>query len=150
MFVPMGWFFPYYIKKEDAKDVLRFKKLALVFVSLLLAIIIGGMMFVIYPHLNGLYTDLNFQKPFIIEIAPYVGGLMVLGLVTFSSYIYFSSGLDKEFEKRLAKYKDGEMIKTRELAGTGHEWKLLVFLVLCVAFLVEAFILPLNSITASL
>ena len=147
---PMVWFFPYYIKKEDAKDVLRFKKLTLVFVSIGLAIVIGIMLLFVYPKLNGLYTEFNFQKPLITEIAPYVGGLIAIGLVMFSSYIYFSSALDKEFETRLAKYKDGEMIKTRELVGTGHEWKLFVLIALCIGFLVAAIILPIYNITSSI
>lgn len=149
MFVPVNPF-PYYIKKEDAKDILKSKKRSLTIIPLAFAFVIVVMLLFIHPKLNVLYSDFNYPKPFLTEIAPYTGGLIIIVLLVFAWYVNTSPNLDQEFQKRLSKYKTGEMIKTKDLLGLNYEWVLFIMLALIVGFLIVSIILPIYGITSSL
>ncbi|MCG2685919.1 hypothetical protein L6258_00945 [Candidatus Parcubacteria bacterium] len=149
---PVFWRpFPHYIKKEDAGDILKCKKLTFISVLAALALIVGVMQLTVYPRLNNLYVELNFQKPLAAMMAPYFSLAAVLASAAFASYVYFSGSMDKVFHERLKQYKGGEMIKSKDLIGKMNEDKLLFVLIAVVmGFLITSIILPVYDVTSSI
>ncbi len=140
---------PANIKKEDAKSVLKSQKLYMVFVLLGMAVTLGVVDYFIRPKIFGLYNDMGVKIPIITETLFRYALAGVGGLVILAGYILSTNFMDTRFEATLLKYKDGEMIKIRELWQRDVEWAVMLALGLGVGFLVVAIIMPIYSLTNS-
>ena len=144
--------FPYYpyIKKEDARDLVKSQRMMMPAVLCMGIIVIGIMQFFVTPKLLNLYKELNEQVPLITQLSPYILGLIVSVFTIISIYFLATPPNYERLEKVLSKYKDGEMIKRSEIVEVKYEALVLILLGLMVAYLVISTIVPIYNLTAKL
>lgn len=142
--------YPFYIKKEDAKDVIIIQKRLVAFILISMAIVVGVIQFIVSPKLLSLYTESKISIPFIVQISSYVAyGIMILFIVAATTQLTKELDYD-ELGEKLKKYKDGEMIKSTEIVNINKELIWLVPIFLAIAWLVCSIILPIYNLTNTL
>lgn len=142
--------YPYYIKKEDAKDILKGQKTMLAIIISGMAIVFGVMIYFVLPKLALLYSDMGVALPvtttYLVDYSLYIIGILLLLVV----YILSPNNiLNNGFEQKLSLYKKGEMIRTSNLINKNVELIIMLVLGLGMAFLVTTIIGPIYSITQS-
>lgn len=147
----MLYFYPSYIKKEDAKGLLRnyYKTTpAIIFFSNAAVMIIC--LVVIYPQLNGLFNQLNLEKPQAFIAAPYLGFVYALGLIAWGIAHLQSPSNDQQISEKLKKFKTGEMIHSRDLFSGRIERNFVLTLAITIIFLIIFIIAPIYSLIENL
>jgi len=140
--------YPYYIKKEDAKDILKGQKITLTICLGGMAIVFGIMTYFVLPKLTGIYSEMGIDLPimtqYLVKYISYIIGLFALSIIYILSPNNF---LNSGFEEKLSKYKAGEMIKTSRLVRRDIEWIVMIAIFAMMGFLVISIIQPIYSIT---
>ena len=142
--------YPYYIKKEDAKDVLRLQKRLIGFVLAAMSIVLGIMQFFVSPKLLSLYTESKITIPFITQISSNVTYGVILIFIVTSTVLFTKEPNYDELNEKLKKYKEGEMIKSSEIVDIKKELVWLIPIFLGIAWLVCSIILPVYNLTNTL
>lgn len=148
MVVPIFYFYPYYIKKEDARDLVKKQRKMIPFVLLAALIVIGIMQFFVAPKALDLYKQLNEPVPLITQLSPYIIGAIVAVFILISIYFLATPPNYERLEKVLSKYKDGEMIKTSEIVDFRYLVLIMFLLGIAMAFIVISTIVPIYNLTA--
>lgn len=143
--IPM---YPLYIKKEDARDVVKWQRKMAAFVLIGITIVMGIMQYFVSPKLLNLYNSLNTNPPALTQSSLYI--MIALGTLAILSalYLLFSQPNYAKVDAVANKYKDGEMIKTKELVDGKFQWLVLGVLSVMVVYLVFTIILPIYSLTS--
>lgn len=147
----MVYIFPYYIKKEDARDVWRTQRIVRGILLLSFAGVAVIMRLFVVPKLFNFYTELNEPVPYISQITSYVLLISIIILIPLALYFFFTKPDYQKLDQVLIKYKEGEMIKTTELVKIWRDM-LLIFIVgsVVVGFVILGLILPIYDLTARL
>jgi len=142
-------FYPNYIKKEDVNDfVSRFRK-TIGLVLLACSAVIGVMQFVVSPKLITLYTDFNKSVPIITQYSNQISIIIGLVFLIISILIIAIPPDYRKLDRKLMKYKTGEMIKTREVIEIKYIMSVMVLLGVVIGYLVIVNIVPIYSLTDS-
>jgi len=148
--IPIPYAYPLYIKKEDAREVVKWQRRAAAFVLIGITIVMAIMQFFVAPKLLNLYNSLNTQPPFLTQISSslmlIIGALAVIGAL----YFLLSKPDYSKLDTVISKYKEGEMIKTKELMDKRFVWLVLGVLAIMVIYLVATIILPIYSLTSQI
>lgn len=142
--------YPYYIKKEDAKNVWRNKRIVRGLLLLSFAVVAAIMRFFVVPNLFSLYSEINEPIPSISQITSYVLIIAPIILVPLALYFFFIKPDYSKLDQILSKYKEGEMIKTSELVKIWDEFLILIFGFVVVGFVILGLVLPIYDLTAKL
>ena len=105
------------IEKERAWAVLKRTRSFVMLSPIIWSFILLYSHFRVYTALDNVFKAFNHPTPFLLKFAPYSTFIVILVLIILAFYIYFSKSISNEFEERLERYKSGEKIKIRELAG---------------------------------
>jgi hypothetical protein len=145
------WWLGGYIKKEDAPK--SFKGVRIYYLVVSIAMFIVPIVFygVVTPKVDNLLEAYSIARPLTSYVAQM---LLVLGILCSSlasAYVFFSDKVKREFESKLAKYHDGEMINLNELFGPWlirGEAIILLAMGLIVGFAVWSYLSPIYQITS--
>ena len=142
--------YPYYIKKEDAKDIIKLQKRLVAFVLMAMAFVLGIIQFMVSPRLLTLYMDSKITVPFIVQISSTVTYGIIIMCVVASTFLLTKEPNYGELDEQLKKYKKGEMIRSNEVVDIKKELVWLIPIFLAVAWLVYSIILPIYNLTNTL
>ena len=142
--------YPYYIKKEDAKDVLKIQKRLIAFILSAMAIVLGAIQFFVSPKLLSLYTESKITVPFIVQVSPNITYGIIIIFIVISTVLFTREPVYDELNEKLKKYKEGEMIKSSEIVDIKKELVWLIPIFLALAWLVYSIILPIYNLTNTL
>ncbi|MFZ2152636.1 MAG: hypothetical protein WAV41_01085 [Microgenomates group bacterium] len=133
-----------------ARDILKGQKLQVAIVSIVMAIVLGLMSYVVMPKLTGLYTEMGVDKLAITILVEKYINYVVVGLIIFAGYIFSPNFMDIKFDERLLKYKEGSMISSKDLMISELQWLAMLLIGLVVGLLVVAIILPIYGLTTKI
>jgi len=145
--VPFFYFHSVYTKKEDVRDIPNMQRKLSAIILIAMTMILGSLQSSVLPDLINLYSSLNIPTPILIQSSPYV--FAIFAIVSLISAVYLLS-TKPDYSKVDAvanKYKNGEMIKTRELVDHRYQLIPLLFMVLAIGLAVIMIILPTYSLT---
>lgn len=147
--VPISYAYPLYIKKEDAREVVKRQRMVAGFVLICITIVMAIMQFLVAPKLLNFYNSINTKPPLLTQISPYL--MLVIGTLAIIAALYFllSKPDYSTVDSVVSKYKEGEMIKTRELMDNKFEWLVLGVFAIMIIYLVTTLILPIYSLTSN-
>ena len=131
--------FPWYVKKEDARDVLINQRKMTGIVVLALAIVNYVMEKMVVPRMSEL-----------VELVPRSNLWVSILLLVVSLIIFFQEPDFSKVDNIVKKYAKGEMIKTRLLIDWRYEWSGIISAIIMVIYLVITIILPIYNITNSI
>ena len=131
--------FPWYVKKEDARDVLINQRKMTGIVVLALAIVNFVMEKMVVPRMSEL-----------VELVPRSNLWVSILLLVVSLIIFFQEPDFSKVDNIAKKYAKGEMIKTRLLIDWRYEWSGIISAIIMVIYLVITIILPIYNITNSI
>lgn len=141
----MNGYYRGYVKKEDAKRILVSRQ---VYPSIIIGgimIVFGVMQLFVQPRINELAKDFGAELP--LYNSPYIG-IVLLILAAF--LIFPDKQKDKsELDKKLVKYKPGEMILIGDLMDMKHEWKVMLVVALFTGYIILTNVLPIYNLTAA-
>lgn len=135
-----------YVKKEDAKQLLSKGRFMGIFFAVFLSIMFAVFELVIFPELQE--TSLlvpQFSVPF--YAAPnfrYSVYTIILSLL-----VFIQPEPPEELDRKLAQYKDGEMILVSKLVDKGYNTKIGLVFLLAIVYFVLAMVLPISMLTES-
>lgn len=134
-----------YIKKEDAKRILKSKQIYPVVIIVGLSTLFGVMQLFIQPRLYDLTRDFGADLPG--YNSPYIG----IALLILAAYLIFPDKQkdEAELDKKLSQYKPGEMILVGDLMDHRQEWKTMLVVVLFVGYIILTNVLPIYNLTSS-
>jgi type II secretory pathway component PulF len=142
--------YPYYIKKEDAKYIIKLQKRLVAFVLIVMSIVLGIIQFMVSPRLLTLYVDFKIPVPFIVQISSGVTYGIIIIFFVISTFLLTKEPNNDELNEKLKKYKEGEMIRSNEVVDVKKELVWLIPIFLAVAWLVCSVILPIYNLTNTL
>ncbi len=148
MFIP--FFYPFYIKKEHAKDLIKIQRR---FVSITLigsAIVLAIIQFAVSPKLFSMYQEFNVPIPFVTQMSPIVSFCAIILLVIISTVLLLKESDYSELNEKLKKYKEGEMIRSKEIINTKKELVWLIPMFIVVGWIVLSVIQPIYNLTNTL
>ena len=148
MVILIPFLYPYYIKKEDARDILKTQRRLIPFILIASLIVMGIMQFFVAPKILELYKELNEPIPLITQLSSYIIGGIIAVFTLISIYFLATPPNYERLEKILSKYKDGEMIKTREIVDFRYLVLIMFLLGIMVAFMVLSMVTPIYNLTA--
>lgn len=148
MIILIPYVYPYYIKKEDARDIVKTQRKMIPFILIVSLIVIGIMQFFVAPKVLDLYKQLNEPIPLITQLSSYIIGGIVVVFTLISVYFLATPPNYERLEKILGKYKDGEMIKTGEIVDFKYVVLIMILLGVMVAFMVFSIVTPIYNLTA--
>ena len=131
--------FPWYVKKEDARDVQINQRKMTGIVVLALAIVNYVMEKMVVPRMSEL-----------VELVPRSNLWVSILLLVVSLIIFFQEPDFSKVDNIAKKYAKGEMIKTRLLIDWRYEWSGIISAIIMVIYLVITIILPIYNITNSI
>lgn len=141
----MRTLYPGYIKKEDAKRILKSRETYPLVILSAMAMLFGVMQLFIQPRLNDLVSDFGSDLP--IYNSPLVG--LVLLIIAAIFLFPNKKTVELELEKKLAKYKTGEIILAADLIDHNQEWKSIAVVVVFTGYIVISNILPIYNLTSA-
>ncbi len=147
MYIPMT---PFYIKKEDAREVVRWQRTHLMIVLVAVALVLGLMSMVVYPRLQALYLDFGMTPPVVTQSFPRVSLGFGVGMLLMLARVISTPPDYSRIDAITKKYKAGEMIKTRELMSPQTEWLAMAVLLAMVGYIVMALIMPIYDLTSQI
>lgn len=106
---------PYYIKKKDAAGLFIRQKSILGISGFVLILMVSFIFLYLVPKISNLYLDFDLALPAIYALVPILSVFIIIGLFGFILFIFFTPYIKNQFDKKLASYKDDEMINAREL-----------------------------------
>lgn len=139
--------FWYYIKKEDAKNLARTQRINSYIVLGANFITLALFNFLIIPKLLGLFETAKQVVPLYVKYHMHISALVLalsILLVSDSSY------LEEDLNKKLRKYKKGEMIMMNKLWNKKYQWRVMAGLGLVMLYLVFVVIAPIYQITSGI
>jgi len=143
----MYFFYPFYIKKEDAKDVINWQRKIIALVLIAMGAVIWVMRMFVYPKLSLLYIDLNTNLPVLTQSFPTLSLVIMIGIFIIALYLLFSKPDYSKANMIVKKYKSGEMIKTKELIDNKVQFLVIGVVILLVIYLFTSLISPIYSLT---
>lgn len=135
---------PDYIKKEDAMDLLRRRKIFGVSVSIAVAIVFTIMEFMVAPRLTSMYQEFGITLPLYAQSQT----RYVLVLMTIMILFLIKPESEEEIVRKLRNYSPGEMILLGNLINRRYELTVFYVLVGSVLGIILTVILPIYSMTA--
>ncbi len=150
VFVPIPFFYSIYTKKEDARDVPNIQRKMSAFVLIGTTVVLSIIQFFVQPKLFDLYSSLKTPLPLFTQLSPYVSGALAIIALIAAVYLLSAKPDYSKVDAVANKYKDGEMIKTRELADYRYQWIPIIVVFIAVGYMVLSIILPIYSLTASI
>lgn len=148
MVVPVPNFYLSYVKKEDARDILKRQRIGAAVVLIYTAIVLALMEFFVIPALFNVYLSLNQDYPWLILSAPYITAILVAGALISAIYLLLTKPNFAQIDAKARQYKDGEMIKASEFVDQRYQWFPLLFLFLAAVYIAVSIILPVSNLTA--
>lgn len=142
--------YPYYIKKEDAKDLIKLQKRLVAFILMAMAIVLGIMQFLVSPRLLALYVDSKIAVPSIVQISSTVTYGIIIIFIIISTFLLTKEPNYGKLDEKLKKYKEGEMIRSNEIVDIKKELAWLIPIFLAIAWIVYSIILPIYNLTNTL
>ncbi len=148
MFIP--FFYPFYIKKEHAKDLVKIQRRYVSITLIGSAIVLAIIQFAVSPKLFSLYREFNISVPFMTQISSTVSFCAIILLVVISTILLSKEPDYSELNEKLKKYKEGEMIRSKEIINTKKEliWFIPMFIV--IGWIVLSVIQPIYNLTNTL
>jgi len=145
IFIP--FLYPYYIKKEDARGLVKLQRRFISFTLIGLTIVLGIMQFAVLPKVLSLYKEFSIPIPFFAQISSSVSFFAMILLVIVSTILLIKESDYSELDQKLLKYKAGEMIKSQEIINRKKEFIWLVPMFLGMGFIIVSIILPIYNLT---
>ncbi len=139
-------FYPY-VKKEDAKDFLKNQRKFIAIILFAVVAVATIIKFFVSPKLLSLYKDFNEPLPLITQVSSYVVLIIITVCSIVSVYLLSTPPNYERLDKVLAKYKDGEMIRTREILEYKYGMIMFVLLGLIIGYLVLSNVVPIYNLT---
>lgn len=139
--------FPYYIKKEDAKDFAKMQRKMFSVVLLFIVSVILFMQFLIFPKVLNFYKELNESIPLVTQLAPYIMGIIIIVCLTVAGYFLTTPPNYERLEKNLAKYEPKEMIRIKEITQPNYPVVLFILAGTAAVYLIWSIILPIYQLT---
>lgn len=139
----MGYFG--YVKKEDAKELLKRRGIMSWVFSLAVAIVFGVLHFAVAPRMAVLSAEMGLALPLYADPTVRLVVLVVTIIALFSVKPEPESVLDE----KLSHYKAGEMILMSKLVNYRHEMTLFAIMLSSVIYIILSVVLPIYSLTAS-
>lgn len=146
--VPIPIFFQPYTKKEDVRDIPNWQRKGSALVLIGLTVVIGIMHLFVVPRLTNLYNNLNTPTLLLTQSSTYITGIIAIGALIAAVYLLTTKPDYSKVDVVASKYKDGEMIKTKELMDNKLQWIPMILVFLGVGYLVLSIILPIYSLTS--
>lgn len=140
--------YPFYIKKEDVRDVTIWQRKHMAIVLISMAVVMGMMQYIVFPKMLSLYTDLGAAPEKYVQFSPQITTGFIIFVVGMVVYLLGTQPDFSRVDAIAKKYKSGEMIKTRELVDTKLEWLGIGVLVGTFAYTLLTMILPIYSLTS--
>ena len=132
-----------YVKKEDAKQLLGKRRYLGGIFAIILATLFAVFEFVVFPELEQIKIISRVELPFYsLPNFRYTVYTTILALL-----IFVQPEPPEELDRKLAKYKDGEMILASKLMDKGYNTKIGLIFFFAVAYFVLATVLPIAYIT---
>lgn len=135
-----------YVKKEDAKQLLSKGRFMGIFFAAFLAIMFAVFELVVFPKLQETSSTIpQFSMPF--YASPnfrYSVYAVILGLL-----IFIQPEPPEELDRKLARYKEGEMILVSKLVDKGYNTKIGIIFLFAIVYFVLAMVLPISMLTES-
>lgn len=113
---------PAYIKKEDVKDYLEDKRKVIPFILVMFTLMAGFLEYMMYILTLPDYARLNLQPSPLLTISPYITGVGVIFFLGIAIYLWFSEPYYEKALSNLDKYKDQDMINTKEIKVENTKW----------------------------
>lgn len=129
---------PWYVKKEDARKIVKSQRIMVGIILLALAIVNFLMDKILVKRLSEI-LDLNQASN------PWLSVLLLLG----SLYVFFQEPDYSKVDKLVKNYKNGEMINTKIIMDWRYEWGGLILALGMVLYLITTIILPIYNLTNS-
>lgn len=135
-----------YVKKEDAKQLLSKGRFLGVFFAIFLSIMFAVFELVVFPELQETSSLVpQFSLPF--YAAPnfrYSVYTAILGLL-----VFIQPEPPEELDRKLAQYKEGEMILVSKLVDKSYNTKIGIIFLIAIVYFVLAMVLPISMLTES-
>ncbi|MBI5019159.1 hypothetical protein HZB58_02720 [Candidatus Gottesmanbacteria bacterium] len=139
----MGYFG--YVKKEDAKELLKRRGIMSWVFALAVAIVFGVLHFAVAPRMAELSVEMGVALPLYADPTVRLIVLIVTIIALFSVKPEPESVLDE----KLSHYKSGEMILMSKLMNYRHEMMLFAIMLSSIIYIILSVVLPVYSLTAS-
>lgn len=115
MYIPFFFFINPYIKKEDARKNLLVNRKMLGVLLIFIVATLGIIRFSVYPWLESVSLESSKSLPSITQTIPLVTVLGMLLFTILAIFFFLTQPDAAKVDQLLAKYKDGEMIKSNEI-----------------------------------
>lgn len=142
--------YPSYIKKEDAKDLIKIQQRYVSIILIGMAIVLGVIQLFISPKLLSMYADFNLPIPLVTQMSSSVSLIAIIVLFVISTILLTQEPDYTELNEKLKKFKEGEMIMSRKIIDTKKELIWLLPIILVVGWMVISIILPIYNLTSTL
>lgn len=132
-----------YVKKEDAKQLLgKSRYLGLIF-AVMLAPLFAVFEYFVFPEFQNVAQFTNSQLPFYsLPTFRYTIYTIILALL-----VLIQPEPPEALDKKLAQYKDGEMILVSKLVDKGYNTKIGLIFFFSIVYFVFAMVMPIAYIT---
>lgn len=143
-FSPLSYFG--YIKKEDAKELLKRRNTVSWIFAGALTLIFGILEFMVTPRLTTMYQEFGLELP------AYANPTMraVVFVVVIFAILALRPEPESVLEEKLRAYKQGEMIMISKLVDYKYELLLFMLLLIAMGFIIISVILPVYNLTAAI
>ena len=98
-------------------------------------IVLATIQFFDVSRLQNLYADLNVVSPLLTQASPCISTTLIVLSLIVGGYLLSTKPNYKQVDKAIAKYKVGEMIKTKELLGNKKAYWLMEVAIAMVGYL---------------
>lgn len=134
-----------YFKKEDCRKILKSRQVYSTIIIAGLGFAFAIMQIFVQPKLRDLVSTLGSDIP------PYSNPYIGFGLLILCGYLITPDKKkdEIELEKKLAKYKPGEMILMSDLVDHSLEWRTILIVILFTGYIVVSNILPIYNLTST-
>ncbi len=135
-----------YIKKEDAKELIKRRSIVSWIFAGALALIFGILEFMVTPRLTAMYQDFGMELP------AYANPTMraVVFVVVIFAILALRPESESVLDEKLRRYKTGEMIMISKLVDYRYEMGLFFLLLAAMGFIIFSIILPVYNLTAAI
>lgn len=147
MYYPSQFLYPIFVKKNEAKVIIKRQKFFLGSTCLALAIVQTVILYVVLPKMNALFVDSGIQKSVLTSFVQTFFPYFIGGLILFSVYIVLSNKFDNIYEEKLKNFKDDENILVADLLRTNLDWIVLILMLVSVGLLIATVVMPIYNLT---
>ena len=132
-----------YVKKEDAKDILRKQRIMGKVLAVALSIVFFIMQTMVGPRLMSLYAEFGHTLPWYANTVSRAV-VFILGVLTL---LLVQPQTEADIDQKLRQYKPGEMILMSKLQDTRYIYTSFSILLVSMLYIILSIVLPIYDIT---